>query len=626
MLFFLRLAAALATGTAVLLPSADAVVCSLSVSPSDAAVGISIVADTSCQAGDLGCINSICRYCAVTTTPQSSHLPLCTSIGATLWTTTPVVMTPETTNTPTATPTPLLSALACAASAGDKAVGVQVVPDAACVGGGLGCLGTQCRMCKLYDTTQSTHLLPCASLGYTFAPVATAAPSAASACTAPPGDAAVGVTAVADSSCQKGGLGCYSDRCRYCRSALTPQSAHLLDCFTLATGALVSAATTTAPTTPNRLAKGAPTVSKTATEETVAAVCTSTASAGDYAVGIRITTDPTCASDGVGCIDAICRFCQAVSTPQSAHLEDCTDIVAYMNTFSPQSATPEPVVTITAPTSAPTTTTATRTPTVSSNDPAIPLICDGSVTQGDAAVGIAVVTDQTCSDRGVGCLDDICRLCKRYDTPQSQVYKACSDIPSPPDLSDITFRPIPVFGDAGSAATTDPVSSVTESPVTPDPSEPVVTCSMVVSDGDAKAGLDIVVDADCLSIGGVGCMLPSACKFCKRFVTPQSAVYDDCNAPSTSSVLATRGGGEAAPLISDMTGDSFWVAVALATTVACLAVVGFAIVRVRRASSGASERSDPSPAINEEVETSAEVENANGSTAEEALGACEASE
>ncbi|KAG7385114.1 hypothetical protein PHYPSEUDO_001827 [Phytophthora pseudosyringae] len=54
--------------------------------------------------------------------------------------------------------------------------------------------------------------------------------------------------------------------------------------------------------------------------------CSQTVSSGDSAVGIKIVTDKSCASGGVGCIDEVCRFCMLVSSPDSSKLVACSSI------------------------------------------------------------------------------------------------------------------------------------------------------------------------------------------------------------------------------------------------------------------------------------------------------------
>ncbi|KAK1942690.1 putative beta-glucosidase btgE [Phytophthora citrophthora] len=54
--------------------------------------------------------------------------------------------------------------------------------------------------------------------------------------------------------------------------------------------------------------------------------CSQTVSSGDSSIGLKIVTDASCASGGVGCLDEVCRFCKLVSTSQSSKFVDCSSI------------------------------------------------------------------------------------------------------------------------------------------------------------------------------------------------------------------------------------------------------------------------------------------------------------
>ncbi|TMW69790.1 hypothetical protein Poli38472_001946 [Pythium oligandrum] len=55
-------------------------------------------------------------------------------------------------------------------------------------------------------------------------------------CVAAPGDLANGINAIYDPTCQSGGLGCYNNVCRFCKTAETDLSSHLHSCSPLTTG------------------------------------------------------------------------------------------------------------------------------------------------------------------------------------------------------------------------------------------------------------------------------------------------------------------------------------------------------------------------------------------------------
>jgi hypothetical protein len=107
-------------------------------------------------------------------------------------------------------------------------------------------------MCKLWDTTQSAHLLACSSLvlnnggdinfitivndpNATPAPTPSPTPNQSPtpdvcAASVSSGDQAVGISAMVDSTCVNGGLGCFSATCRFCKMYDTAQSQYFLPC------------------------------------------------------------------------------------------------------------------------------------------------------------------------------------------------------------------------------------------------------------------------------------------------------------------------------------------------------------------------------------------------------------
>ncbi|POM74780.1 Hypothetical protein PHPALM_8206 [Phytophthora palmivora] len=266
----------------------------------------------------------------------------------------------------------------CGISDGDKAFGIQVVTDFTCALGGLGCYNDHCRYCKLADTLKSAHFESCESLGASFPTMAPLTISSGP-CQVSSGDAAVGVGAMTDPTCLYGGIGCFSDHCRFCQSAPTLQSSQFLPCSWTEGSSSTSGSDsspvdyTTEGAPVSLLVNGASTSGrrKEAIEAGSASSCTMTVSDGDAAVGISITTDATCVSGGNGCIDSICRFCKVKDTPQSAHFNAC--------------------------------------PTADNSK-----VCTTTVSAGDAATGINIVTDATCAQGGLGNRNSIIlfpRLC-----------------------------------------------------------------------------------------------------------------------------------------------------------------------------------------------------------------------
>ncbi|OWZ24336.1 hypothetical protein PHMEG_000656 [Phytophthora megakarya] len=395
---------------------------SCGISDGDKAVGIRVIIDATCAVGGLGCYNDHCRYCKVVDTLQSAHFSSCMSLDASFTTT-------EDTEA-TSIEAVVSGSCAMTVSAGDAAVGINITTDASCANGGVGCIDNICRFCRVTTTTQSAQYNACPAAP-TPTPTSTSGKQSCSQ-TVSDGDAAVGIKIVTDTSCNTGGIGCIDQVCRFCRVTTTPQSASFVECTTIqsTTAPRTASPTTASPTTISPAKTPTATTSAPGTAIPSTVVCTTTAAAGDIAAGINIFTDVTCVSGGLGCIDNVCRFCKTKSTTQSASYPDCSTIGG--TTVQAPVATPAP----------------TPTAVTSSSTPSIIFDCLRTVSSGDKGVGLDVVSDIRCSEGGTGCLDEVCRFCKRFDTVQSQSYLDCSSIPSSNIGSDITFVPIPVVDDS----------------------------------------------------------------------------------------------------------------------------------------------------------------------------------
>lgn len=461
-------------------------------------------------------------------------------------------------------------------SEGDRNAGIQVITDDSCATSPTtGCFDSVCRYCQMAPTAQSTQYNQCSDYGYFFAYTAsttsTTTSVASSNCTATitEAEAAAGVWLVSDLTCVSGGTGCSGTTCRYCQTRSTPHSQGLLECSNFGYSTSTSAVSTTSASGNSHSTSGSSASGTDANADgngddffwpeppsgsfldgsssdpfgqtDALASCTMTVSSGDAAVGLQIVTDSTCANGGLGCASSLCRFCKYFETAQSTVYVTCTSLGFYFATPTPATTSATPMTTTatttstpvtTAPTPVPTTTapvtttatpvTTTGTPVGTRAAPAIVLTCLQTVSSGDAAVGIDMVTDISCFDGGVGCLSNICRYCKRWSTTQSTGFVNCSSIDTTIGF-DITFVALPVF------ATPPPT---TTSPATTIPTLTSATCS--VSSGDAAVGLSAYVDATCAS-GGLGCY-SGTCRFCRMWTTTQSQVYYIC--PSARRLLS----------------------------------------------------------------------------------------
>lgn len=627
-------------------------VCSLTASYGNIAAGIDITSDTACASGGLGCINSICRFCKVVDTTQSAHLNTCPAIVTKMCIT--------------------------KVSDGDAAVGINIITDTSCAQGGVGCIDGVCRFCQTTSTPQSAAFVDCALISNTTsqiaatsaAPVApTPMPTTMQGCSqvVSDGDAAVGIRIVTDSSCTSGGLGCIDQICRFCRVTTTVQSEPFIDCATIGstttTPALSTTAppkspvvTTVAPTNAPAISTAAPaktpapttaafikteapksaapvksptptTVApaKTSTPTTAApakspapstaaststpvslptsaptaSVCNITAAAGDVAVGINIVTDISCVSGGLGCIDSVCRFCRVTASTQSAAYVDCAVI-----TSTTQPPTSTPILT-----AIPTTPTPTTKPAIT---PLIEFVCSRTASSGDKGVGLDIVSDVRCSEGGTGCLDEVCRFCKRFDTVQSQSYLDCSTIPSVDIGSDITFVRIPVVNaietntsgrvaestgydvdllkestlksnatlkssaktDTSTHQSTSANTIVTLHESAAVTSEIDYACVNVsLADGQAAGGIGVVLDTiNCPEGLATGCVGSGGCRYCMRFPTSVSKSLDYCAIVNNTAVPYALSGlspsfdGEGSVLLADVESDKTHFEAMRATT------------------------------------------------------------
>lgn len=398
--------------------------------------------------------------------------------------------------------------VACEVSDGDKSFGIRVVDDAGCANGGLGCYNDHCRYCKLLDTPKSTQFESCSSFGASYPTMAQLTVTTGP-CDISEGDAAVGIAAIVDAECLYGGLGCFSDHCRFCKVKETPESTAFMGCAAFNATTIVTDAT---PTTP---APTAVVTDAVTSDES----CSLVVSEGDAAVGINIVTDASCTSGGVGCIDDVCRFCRTTTTVQSAAFTDCSTIPGTsVATKTPTKAPTETPTTETPTIETPTTTEApTELPTEA---PSSGSTCGQAAAEGDLKAGITIVTDASCATGGIGCITDVCRFCRLVYTQQSAAFTDCG---TSRGASVATEAPTEAPIDTPTVTT---VNTPTEAPTEAPANQPV--CTQAVSSGDASVGINIVTDATCAS-GGVGC-IDDVCRFCKVLATTQSTGFVDCTA------------------------------------------------------------------------------------------------
>lgn len=333
------------------------------------------------------------------------------------------------------------------------------------------------------------------------------------------GDAALGIRVVSDPNCISGGIGCIDSICRFCKTLENPESSQFMSCASFANS------------------------------------YTCTVSQGDYDLGVNALGDATCASGGLGCYNAQCRYCRFRDTSQSAFLLPCSSVVGSSRTNSITTPAPSSRTSPVPMTSAPPPASSTPAPTTSAPSPppapapAITLECDDIVSSGDAASGIDIVTDVSCFEGGAGCFNNVCRYCKRQTTTRSAAFVDCISVDSTAG-ADISFVPFPVF--PATSAPTPPTSS---------------TSPCVVSTGDADAGIAAYTDGSCAT-GGLGCY-SLTCRFCQQRPTPQSAPFVVC--PSTVQLMLRA----AAPTRTD---DADFSVDHMSSVVFSVGVVGVGVV------------------------------------------------
>lgn len=248
-----------------------------------------------------------------------------------------------------------------------------------------------------------------------------------------------------------------------------------------------------------------------------AEMCSFVVSPGDADVGIAVFTDPTCPTVGsVGCFggSSVCRYCKNKSTSQSQNFVDCAT-----NTKAP---TPAPAPTpVPPPAPAQTPAPAPVTPVVDSavSDPR----CSQSVSSGDASVGINIISDSSCANGGLGCIDKVCRYCKLRETLQSGTYLSCSVITgsSPVSPSASASPVVTPSTPAPGGATID-----VETPQADFCSDALATNAL------AATGIWALFDPSCPEDGDLG-DCNTFCRMCKFVETSASASLRTC-----SSVLA----------------------------------------------------------------------------------------
>ncbi|GAB9467896.1 hypothetical protein Gpo141_00005227 [Globisporangium polare] len=331
---------------------------------------------------------------------------------------------------------------------------------------------------------------------------------AACANTVSSGDQGVGISAIDDASCRNGGVGCFADVCRYCKTRDTIQSSNFVQCPTF-----VASPQSVSTSKPAPASVPVPVSAPASTPAVVAptGTCAATVSVGDQGVGISAVTDASCKTGGgVGCrADSVCRFCKTKESTQASQFLWCNSFATFGSTASI--------------TTTPVTPTPTTAPTVA---PGLAPTCASLVSSKNQAVGFSAFKDTTCTTDGTNCFANggagPCRYCKTKDTAQCKGVVAC------PGYSFPSSTPAPATATGGTLSVVTPATDA---------------CAATVSVGDQGVGISAVTDASCKTGGGVGCRADSVCRFCKTKESTQASQFLWCNSfatfGSTASITTT---------------------------------------------------------------------------------------
>uniref|UniRef100_K3W779 Uncharacterized protein n=1 Tax=Globisporangium ultimum (strain ATCC 200006 / CBS 805.95 / DAOM BR144) TaxID=431595 RepID=K3W779_GLOUD len=269
--------------------------------------------------------------------------------------------------------------------------------------------------------------------------------------------------------------------------------------------------------------------------------CLVQVSSGDAAVGVNVITDWSCANGGgLGCFDTNCRYCKTTDTPQSKNWRSCDELLFQSRGSDVVASSSTPAPTAGASPAAVTATTSAAVDT-----------CAYVVSPDDSAGGIAVVTDASCRNGGLGCLENVCRLCKTVSTGMSAHLLDCNRV----FAVGSTNAPGTATAAAPVASTPTPSTSTPAAaslglvlPLAPQADDmdnqelfetpPTNYCSAYLIGRDqAAAGVWAYVDGDGCAANPSRCVL-SVCRLCKFAVSPSSTQYEIC--PSLSIFTARR--------------------------------------------------------------------------------------
>lgn len=212
------------------------------------------------------------------------------------------------------------------------------------------------------------------------------------------------------------------------------------------------------------------------------------ASSKALALGLDIVPDSSCATGGsiTGCISQSCRLCQSFATARSQQYQLC----------------PPPISE---------TERALGAADMTANK------CSLSVSLGDAAAGLNILTDASCANGGLGCILKNCRFCQMPDAPVFSPYPSCSELLKTPPTLAPTPAPKPKV---------QPLAATSDGGM-PDTPRTNYCSANLINEDQLNAGVWAFVDENGCLANPTGCTL-RVCRFCKYSDSPASLEYVPC--------------------------------------------------------------------------------------------------
>ncbi|OWZ06424.1 Sporangia induced hypothetical protein [Phytophthora megakarya] len=410
---------------------------------------------------------------------------------------------------------------ACAdrVSSGDQSVGISAVNDPSCSSGGLGCFpsGSQCRFCRVSDTSQADHLTLCSDIKISSSSASGSKPSASGSKTneetidclslVSVGDQAVGISAVAATSptCTANLLGCFhSGQCRFCQSRATTQSAPYLKCSDVGGSSTGSTSSTPAPE---------------ASEASTSTICSSVVSRSGL-TGISYVSESRCnvaSPTLLGCSPRTsCRLCRNYKNEANQYLISCQVLKGEGETESATATSDSESSGSGSSNSGPMLKAAAFASSVdNAGENADSLTVSTETNSTTATSAASSSTGPIAAAAAVVAVLVVVMMSVMYVKGNRDHL----DEPSTPE----DYPEGDLLTPHGSHGYTPREGSLCM----------VTSCASRVSIGDQNVGISAIEDASCRN-GGVGCFPDGICRYCQTFASPQSNNFVPCSSVGTN--------------------------------------------------------------------------------------------